>query len=204
MSLTDQLLAAFSLYGLPVLFATSLVSAVGVPLPGSFVLIAAGAFSEQGQMSLWLVIGLGLIGAVLGDQLGYLLGRWGGRGLAIRLATWLHMRQRLDSIEASTEKWGGPGVFLSRWLIPQAGPPLNLVCGMISFPYLRFLVWDVAGELTWVLIYTVAGIVFSENVQSLLTLLGSLGWAAVGLLAAALFGWQLWRLWRKSSRQSKP
>jgi membrane-associated protein len=196
-TLNDQLLAALALYGLPVLFTVNLVSCFGVPIPSSFLLITAGAFAEQGQMNLAGVIQLSLGGAVLGDNLGYLLGRWGGRSLALKISTWLRQQDRLPRVEAATQKYGSAGIFFTRWLLAQLGPPLNLVSGMICLPYLRFLVWDVAGELVGVLIYVVLGMLFSENVQALINFMGSLGWAAVGLLAALLTGWMLIRYWRR-------
>src|SRR5947208_2279714 len=56
MSITDQLLAALSQYGLPMLFGVTAIAAVGVPLPISLMLVAAGSFVELGEMKLWQVI----------------------------------------------------------------------------------------------------------------------------------------------------
>jgi membrane-associated protein len=55
-SVTDQLLAALSLYGLPVLFGVLIVACAGIPLPASLMLVAAGSFTQLGQMKLWQVI----------------------------------------------------------------------------------------------------------------------------------------------------
>ena len=78
MNITDQLLAALSLYGLPVLFGVITIAAVGVPMPVTLMLVAAGSFVELGEMKLWQVIIVASAAAVLGDQIGYALGRWGG------------------------------------------------------------------------------------------------------------------------------
>lgn len=199
MSLSDQLLAAMVLYGLPVLFIVNLATSFGIPIPGSFLLITAGAFAEQGQMSLFWVIFLSVLGSVTGDNLGYLLGRWGGRSLSIKITTWLHMQERMPRVETAAQKYGGPGIFFTRWLVAQLGAPLNLVIGMICFPYLRFLIWDTAGETVGVLIYVGLGAIFSENVQALINFLGNLGWAAVGLLVALFTGWMLLRYLRRKS-----
>ncbi len=197
MSISDQLLAALALYGLPVLFSVNLATSLGIPIPGSFLLIAAGAFAEQGQMSLPWVIILAWLGAVLGDNAGYLLGRWGGRNLAMKISGWLRIQHRLPAVEAAAHKWGGASIFFSRWLFGFMGPPLNLVCGMICYPYPRFLAYDIAGELVGVLIYVAGGILFSENVQALISLLGNLGWAAAGLVIALFIGWLLLRYLRQ-------
>lgn len=79
MSIDDQLLSALTLYGLPVLFVAVLVAASGMPLPATLLLITAGSFVHQGSLSLWHVLATALIAAVFGDQIGYGMGRWGGR-----------------------------------------------------------------------------------------------------------------------------
>ena len=81
MSITDQVLAALLVYGLPVLFGVILVCSVGIPFPISLMLVAAGSFVEQGEMKLWQVIAVASLAAILGDQIAYGLSRWGGRRL---------------------------------------------------------------------------------------------------------------------------
>ena len=86
MSLSEQLLAALSLYGTPLLFAITVIACAGVPLPASLLLIAAGSFADHGEMNGPAVIGFASLGAVLGDQFGYVLGRWGDRALTARVS----------------------------------------------------------------------------------------------------------------------
>ncbi len=199
MSLSDQLLAALSLYGLPVLFSANLLTSLDVPIPGSILLLTAGAFIEQGQMNLLWVILLSTLGAVLGDNIGYFIGHWGGRDLALKIAGWLRLQARMPGIEAFANKWGSAGIFFSRWLVGAISPPLNLVFGMIEFPYSRFLFWDIAGELVGVILYVAGGYFFSENIEALISVLGNLAWAAGGLIVALLIAWQLFRYFRKKS-----
>ena len=86
MTITDQVLAALLLYGLPVLFGVILICSIGVPFPISLMLVAAGSFVEQGEMKLWQVIAVASVGAVLGDQIAYGLSRWGGRRVINRIS----------------------------------------------------------------------------------------------------------------------
>lgn len=79
MSFIDQLLAALLTYGVPLLFTVITISAAGVPFPVSLTLVAAGSFAKQGEMNLWPIIVGGSLAAILGDQIGYGLSRWGGR-----------------------------------------------------------------------------------------------------------------------------
>src|SRR5881396_2183421 len=117
------------MYGLPLLFAALLVGSVGIPLPASFLLLAAGSFVAQGELSLWRVLGLASAGAIIGDNIGYALGRWGGR----RMKTWLpklFAKDRLSKTEKWLKRWGGLGIFFSRWLLTPLGPVVNITAGL--------------------------------------------------------------------------
>ena len=199
MSLSDYLLSALGLYGPPALFVVLLAGAVGVPTPGSLLLLVAGSFVEQGEMGLWPVLALGLAGAVAGDQIGYALGRWGGPRLRARLRRRAGGERRLRSAEEWLRRWGGAGVFLSRWLLSPLGSPVNLASGATQYPWPRFLFYDLLGEALWVAAYVLLGEFFSDRVEELGALLGDFTWAFVGLLLAALLGWALLRTLRSPS-----
>jgi len=77
--MNDQLLAAVSLYGAPALFGIVAIAAIGVPLPITLLLIIAGSLISQGVMNLWWAIAAAGVGSILGDQIGYAIGRWPGR-----------------------------------------------------------------------------------------------------------------------------
>lgn len=193
MNITDHLLAALSQYGLPVLFAVIAIAAVGIPLPISMMLVAAGSFVELGEMKLWQVIVVASAGAILGDQIGYALGRWGGHRIAERVRRRKNGVARIAQAEAFTKRWGAAGIFFSRWLITPMGPWLNLTSGMAGYPWTRFFLWDVLGEVLWVILYVMLGKVFSGRVQALVEILGNLAWVIVGLIAVVILGWKLLR-----------
>jgi len=193
MSLTDQLLSAISTYGVPAFFAVIAIAAVGVPLPVTFALIAAGSFVALGEMSLWQVILAGSLGAILGDQLGYVLGRRCGP----RIAGWLRRKKggqrKMDQARAFTERWGALGIFFSRWLVTPLGPWINFTSGLTNYRRRHFLIRDVIGETLWVVLYVLLGKFFSGSVQALADVLGSLVWVLVGLIAAAILIWWIVR-----------
>src|SRR5215210_8935015 len=121
MSLSDYLLSTFGIYGLPVLFGVLLFGSIGVPLPGSLLLVAAGSFVEQGDINQWSVLVLASAGAILGDNIGYFLGRWGGRRLVRWLSRFVGGEARLEHVEGWLKRHGGLGIFLSRWLLTPLG-----------------------------------------------------------------------------------
>ena len=193
MSITDQVLAALLVYGLPVLFGVILICSVGVPFPISLMLVAAGSFVEQGDMKLWQVIAVASVGAVLGDQIAYGLSRWGGRRLINRLSRRIGGEAKIKQAEALTKRWSGAGIFLSRWLLTALGPWVNVASGIAAYPWRRFLFWDVLGEVLWVILYVSIGYAFSNRVQAIAEILGNLAWVIAGLIVTVILGWQLVR-----------
>lgn len=196
MSFTDQLLADLLLYGVPLLFAVIAIASVGVPFPVSLTLVAAGSFAKQGEMRLLSVIVAGSLAAILGDQIGYCLSRWGGRPLIDRITRRLGGAEKIKKAEALSRKWGGPGIFFSRWLVTELGPWINLTSGIAAYPWRRFIIWDALGEVLWVVLYVMVGYIFSDRVQYIAEILGNLAWAILALIVTVILGWKLLRYMR--------
>jgi membrane protein DedA with SNARE-associated domain len=189
--MNDRLLGAVSLYGAPALFGIVAIAAVGVPLPITLLLIVAGSMISQGAMNPWWAIGAAAAGSSLGDQAGYVIGRWGGPAAAARLGALFGKRVNLKAMETKVRTWGGSGIFVTRWLLSPLGPWINLASGTARYPWPRFLLWDLMGEVTGAAVFISLGRFFSDRAMSLYGVLGDLTWAVAGLLAAVLFGYLL-------------
>jgi len=74
----------------------------------------------------------------------------------------------------------------ARWIV-------NVASGIAGYPWRRFLLWDVRGEVLWVVLYVCIGYAFSNRVQAIAEILGNLTWVVVGLIVAVILGWQLVR-----------
>ncbi|MES3154894.1 DedA family protein [Sphingomonas faeni] len=132
--MTDQLLELLTTYGLPALFGAMVLAAAGLPFPSSLTLIAMGSFVAQGELSFWPVVLSGAGGAVLGDQIGYAFGRYGGRPLLAAVTTRIGDADRVAQAETYSRKWAGWGIFFSRWLIGPLGPWINVTSGLTRYP----------------------------------------------------------------------
>ena len=199
--MNEQLLGLVSQYGAPALFGIVAIAAVGLPLPVTLLLLIAGSMISQGAMNLWIAIGAAGAGSILGDQAGYAIGRWGGPKAIARFRKMAGKRGRIAAIEAKVRAWGGPGIFITRWLVSPLGPWINLASGAATYPWHRFLFWDALGELTGAALYISLGRYFSDRVMALDGVLGNVTWAAVALLAAILLGWRLLSYLRRNARQ---
>jgi membrane protein DedA with SNARE-associated domain len=191
--MSERILAALAQYGSPVLFVVVMIAAIGVPLPVTLLLIVTGSLVAQGIMPFWLAILLASTGSVIGDQIGYAIGRWGGTALLARFGGFLGGAPKLAQAQARARRWGGPGIFFSRWLVTPLGSVINFASGAAGYPWHRFACWDLSGETLCAVVYIELGRIFSDRVVALSDLIGNFVWAAVALLAAVWLGWKLWR-----------
>ncbi|MFZ0933066.1 MAG: VTT domain-containing protein [Bryobacteraceae bacterium] len=201
--MNDQLLAAVSQYGTPALFGIVAIAALGVPLPITLLLIVAGSMISQGAMNFWWAIAAAGAGAILGDQAGYAIGRWAGPAASAKLSRLFGKRTNLQAMEAKAKAWGGPGIFITRWLLSPLGPWINLVSGTAGYPWHRFLFWDILGEITGAALFISLGWFFSDRVMSLYGVLGDLTWALAALLAAIVFGYLMLTYLRRARAQQR-
>jgi membrane protein DedA with SNARE-associated domain len=197
---TNTLLGLVVGYGVPVVFAFTFLSCIAVPVPTSLVLLAAGAFAASGDLLLWQVGLAAFAGAVVGDQTGFGIGRLAEGRVSAALAR-PERAARVAPARAAVERWGGIGVFLSRWLFSPLGPWVNLLAGAGGFRWPVFTVWAVAGEAVWVAPYVGLGFAFAGQIEALAVLLGnSAGLLAAALVAAVLLSQLRARLRRRPAR----
>ena len=179
--LTDALLA----YGPLLLGISTFACCLIVPIPVSWLLLASGAMSATGQMSLPLVLLVASCGAILGDQTGYFTGvAVHDRVVAMasrnrRSAELYHRAQEL------TDRRGGLGVFFSRWLFSPLGPYVNFISGAADMTWARFTLWASLGKVFWVGLYCGLGYVFADNLPEVARRTGKLTWTLTGLVLVA-------------------
>ncbi len=188
--MTDLLLELVTAYGLIILAGTVFLAALGVPVPGTVLLVLSGAFAVGGDLDPTLVVLTGLSAAVAGDFTGYFIGFSGGDWLQTKLGHSL-LGKQVNKAEAFMAKWGGVGVFLSRWLVAPIGPTLNYVAGISAFNWKRFVLWDVLGEVVWVGLYVGIGMLFSASALALVDLIASASWMLLGGIGMFIMGKRL-------------
>lgn len=189
--MSDALLGLAADHGGPALFAILAANCLGVPFPTSLLLLALGSFAGQGEVSFWGLLFWGLAGAALGDQAGYFLGRLGGQLAGRRLARRPRAAAAAVRAELLIGRWGGLGVFFSRWLLAPLAPWVNMATGAAAFPWPRFTLWALLGEALWLCLYLGLGLLFSHSIQSLAGVLGGVTWLLVVALVTLLLGWAL-------------
>src|SRR4051794_37011466 len=126
-----------------------MLESIGIPLPGETILIAAGVMVQQGHLDLGDAIVFGILGAVVGDQIGYWVGREGGRPFVLRWGRYVLITPEcLEHAESFFERHGGKAVFLARFV---AGLRVfgALVAGISRMRWRTFLFYNALGGASW-------------------------------------------------------
>jgi membrane-associated protein len=165
-----------------------------VPLPGETALIAAGVLASRGDLALPLVVAAAAAGAIVGDNVGYAIGRRGGRWLLTRQGPLAERRERFVARgERFFARHGAKTVFFGRWL-PVLRITAAWLAGVNRMPWLRFFLWNALGGMSWAATVGVAAYFVGEAAS---TVVGYVGIGGIALVAVAVTGFLGWRLLRR-------
>src|SRR5712691_1762684 len=162
-----------------------LLENAGVPVPGETILLAGAALARFGHLSLPVVVVVAVAGAVLGDNIGFFIGRRGGRVLVERHGRLFGFtRARLVQFDAFFARHGAKTVFIARFVtgLRVVGAVL---AGASTLPWSRFLVFNVAGALAWATTFGAVGYLLGYSWESIERWIGRLGLALLVVSAAA-------------------
>jgi membrane protein DedA with SNARE-associated domain len=178
------------------------VESMGVPLPGETTLIAAALLASQHDLNIVFVIAAAAAGAIVGDSIGYFIGRKAGRGLFERLGRRSHhfSEERIVKAEKYFHKYGVWTVFFGRFVALLrifAGP----MAGMLRMHYPRFLAANAAGGIAWSTTIGVVAYKIGDNADKIF---GEVSvWALVVIGAALVVAYAVYKL-RKRRHTAHP
>jgi membrane-associated protein len=171
----------------------------GLPVPGETILLVASflAYSEH-RLSLPWVIVVGIAAATLGDNVGFLVGHYGGRPLLTRYRSAFHVTpQTLTRGEELFERYGAATILVARFIAGLrivAGP----LAGVLRMDWRKFVLFNFLGATLWVTTISSAGFLFGKHWEKLLEILKGVN---LVLLAAALIIAAIYWLKRRKSRK---
>jgi len=151
------------LYKYLAIFVITFFGALALPLPSGTMIVASIAFSTQGYLSAPLIIIIGILGNIMGDNTGY----WLARRYGVRALLWLGMKKLVNSEkyrDINEEISSHPilTIYFSRFMTGVA-PTVNVICGLTRLDYRRYLTFEVLGEIMEVSFFALLGYIFGAN-----------------------------------------
>lgn len=163
--------------GLPLIFLFVMVETAGVlPMsPGEVAAISGGIEAADHKLQLVWVIAVAASGAIVGDNIGYLIGRIGGRRLLERRGPFARQRRRtLELADPFFERHGGKAVFYGRWL-PVLRVFASWFAGGTKMRWRVFFPWNALGGITWALSMVLLGYYVGAAAKTLISDIGTFG-----------------------------
>src|SRR3954453_13695543 len=181
-------------YGLWFVFGIVYLESAGLWLPGETALIAAGVYASKGHLSITAVIAVATAAAIIGDNIGYWIGREGGRRLIGRYGWLKRLADRvMPQAERFFERHGGKAVFLARFFggVRVTGA---WMAGISRMPWWRFFAWNAAGGIGWAFAGGLIAYYVGKAAGDALSRYGVYAGIALALLVVlAIAGLHVWR-----------
>jgi membrane protein DedA with SNARE-associated domain len=180
----NSLLATYGYLAVLLLVA---VESTGIPVPGETMLITAAMYAGTShRLQAGLVVAAAAIGAVLGDNLGFMIGREGGHRLLRRYGRYVRLDERkLRVSEHLFYRHGGKVVFFGRF-VALLRIWAAFLAGANRMPWGRFLLFNAAGGILWALIYGLGGYGLGNTMAGLGGMATLFGMALTGVIGLAL------------------
>jgi membrane protein DedA with SNARE-associated domain len=195
-AILDFLRNAVVHYGYWAVAAALLIENAGVPAPGETVLLLASflAYSQHELALRWIIV-VATIAATVGDNLGFVLGYYGGRPLFLRYRSVFHIPEKtIARGETLFARFGAASIFFARFIFGLriiAGP----LAGVLRMPWKKFAVFNFLGAVVWVTVISSAGYLFGRHWHRLEIYIQRFDYAVVVVVVAAA----IW-FWRKNRR----
>jgi membrane protein DedA with SNARE-associated domain len=153
-------------YGYLLVFFGVMLGTSGIPFPSAAILLAAGVLVQQGHLHLGDAIVFGILGAVIGNQIGYLVGHKAGRAFVLKWGRYVRLTpERLEQVEGLFARHGGKAVFAARFFsisrLLEA-----LVAGMSRMRWGTFVFYSALGGAVWVTAVVLVGYFFGQSWRS--------------------------------------
>lgn len=182
----EWLIDLFARYGYTVVFVGVMLENAGVPVPGETVLLGGAALAQFGRLSLPWVIATAVAGAIVGDNIGFFVGRHGGRALAERHGRKIGLTPaRLNQFDRFFERYGAQTVFIARFVtgLRVFGAVL---AGGSGLRWRIFLFYNALGAIVWSTAVAMAGYLLAYSWDTLERWIGRTG--VIALVIVALVG----------------
>ena len=184
--------------GYPLVFALIAIETMGIPVPGETALITAGIVASRGRLEIEVVIALAAAAAILGDNVGFAIGRKLGRRVLTAPGPLLHHRRRVIAVgEPFFDRHGPKAVFLGRW-VTGLRITAAWMAGVTRMSWPTFLFWNALGGIAWATSIGLLAFFVGHSAEKIIHIAG-LG----GVVAVVLGGLVVWLVLRVRRRRAE-
>jgi membrane protein DedA with SNARE-associated domain len=169
----------------------------GVPVPGETILIAGAIFAGAGRINIVALGVVAFVAAVTGDNIGFAIGHFGGRALALRFGKYVFLtEERLDKAEAFFDRRGSIVITFARFVegLRQAN---GIIAGITGMHWLRFLVFNAIGAALWVGTWVTIGYFAGNNITTVYHYITLYSYYVLAGLVVLIVGYIVWRRRRR-------
>ena len=172
----------------------------GIPVPGETILIAGAVYAGAGRLNVLAVGVVGFIAAIIGDNIGFAIGHFGGRALALRWGKYVFLtEERLNKAEDFFDRRGAIVITFARFVegLRQAN---GIIAGITGMHWLRFLIFNAIGAALWVGTWVSLGYLAGNHIGTIYHYITLYSYYALIALAVLIVGYIVWRLRRRRRR----
>lgn len=173
-------------------FIIALISPFGIPLGATFFIIAAGSLSATIE-DYFFIVTLIFFGLVAGDIAAYSTASYFEKAFTEKLRKCEKFEKEYESGKDLFNKYGGLGIFLSRFVLLGFGAPLNYISGFSKYSFGKFIAYSASGEFLYASIYAYIGFVFKDSWESLFDMIIEFPYIILLILLAVFAFYQLKR-----------
>jgi len=169
----------------------------GIPVPGETILIAGAIFAGAGRINIFALGAVAFVAAVTGDNIGFAIGHFGGRALALRFGKYVFLtEERLNKAEAFFDRRGSIVITFARFVegLRQAN---GIIAGITGMHWLRFLIFNAIGAALWVGTWITIGYFAGNNITTVYHYITLYSYYVLAGLVVLIVGYIVWRRRRR-------
>jgi membrane protein DedA with SNARE-associated domain len=174
----------------------------GIPVPGETILIAGAIFAGAGRINIVALGVVAFVAAVTGDNIGFAIGHFGGRALALRFGKYVFLtEERLNRAEAFFDRRGSIVITFARFVegLRQAN---GIIAGITGMHWLRFVIFNAIGAALWVGTWVTIGYFAGNNITTVYHYITLYSYYVLAGLAVLIAGYIFWRRRRRRAAAS--
>jgi len=199
----DSLAGPLNQFGYWAVLLLVMVEDFGIPVPGETVLIAASLYAGAGKLNVVAVGVIAFVAAVIGDNIGFAIGHFGGRALVLRWGRYVRLTgDRLDKAEAFFDRHGAWIITVARFIevLRQAN---GIIAGITDMRWQRFLAFNALGAALWVGTWVSLGYLAGSHIGTIYHYITEYSLYLLIALAVLLAGYIAWHVLRRRRRATR-